>query len=119
MKAGDLQAAGVDSVLVFCVNDGAVMAAWKADQGIPDSSPMEFLADTQSALTEALGLRMDHPGPDAVLGAQTKRGKRAALFVEDNVIKVVEVSEGPDDPAGDGNPTASCVEHMLTRIKQL
>uniref|UniRef100_A0A7S4EVP1 Uncharacterized protein n=1 Tax=Chrysotila carterae TaxID=13221 RepID=A0A7S4EVP1_CHRCT len=89
------------------------MAAWKKDQGLTSESMIEFLADTQSELTEKLGITITHPGPGSVLGAQTKRCKRSALFVDDGVIKVFNVSERPDDPAGDDDPSASCVEAML------
>jgi len=95
------------------------MDAWKLDQGIPEGGQIEFFADTQSSLTTALGLRMDHPGPNSKLGKQTMRGKRAALYVVDNIIKHIEVSEGPDDPAGDDDPSSSCVDNMLEKIKAL
>mmetsp|Transcript_14003 Transcript_14003/g.29554 ORF Transcript_14003/g.29554 Transcript_14003/m.29554 type:complete len:96 (-) Transcript_14003:303-590(-) len=95
------------------------MAAWKKDQGLTSESMIEFLADTQSELTEKLGITITHPGPGSVLGAQTKRCKRSALFVDDGVIKVFNVSERPDDPAGDDDPSASCVEAMLAAIKAL
>ena len=75
-------------MIVFSVNDGAVMKAWASAQGIPEDSKITFLADTQSELTAALGVRMTHPGPASVLGAQTLRCKRFALFVDDGVVKV-------------------------------
>jgi len=101
---------------VYCVNDGAVMSAWAADQGV-EGSMITFLADTRRELTEALGMTMTHPGPMSVLG--TLRCKRFALYVVDGVIKVESVSEGPDDPAGDDDPSTSCVEAMLEKIKAL
>ena len=33
--------------------------------------------------------------------------------------QVESVSEGPDDPAGDSDPSASCVDAMLEKIKAL
>ena len=39
---------------MYCVNDGAVMSAWAADQGV-EGSMVTFLADTRRELTEALG----------------------------------------------------------------
>jgi hypothetical protein len=41
------------------------------------------------------------------------------MFVEDGVIKVINVSEAPDDPAGDARPEASCAENMLKCIAAL
>lgn len=62
-----LKAAGIDEVLVYCVNDGAVMDAWSKDQGV-EGSMVTFLADTRRELTEALGMTMTHPGPLSALG---------------------------------------------------
>jgi peroxiredoxin len=61
-KQAALKAAGIDEVLVYCVNDGAVMKAWAANQGV-EGSMITFLADTRRELTEALGMVMTHPGP--------------------------------------------------------
>lgn len=98
-------------MLVYCVNDGAVMEAWAKDQGVAGSM-ITFLADTRCELTKKLQMSLEHPGPMSVLG--NTRCKRFALLVEDNVIKAVEVSEAPDDPAGGGATLyKSCVEHML------
>ena len=44
-------------VYVVCVNDGAVMAAWKKDQGLAGSDLIEFAADTHATLTDALGTK--------------------------------------------------------------
>lgn len=104
-------------MLVYCVNDGAVMKAWAEDQCVDDDDMITMLADTSRELTEALGMTMDHPGPLGVLG--NLRCKRFALFVDDGVIKVESVSEGPDDPAGDEDPSASCAPAMLKAIKAL
>ena len=73
-----------------------------------------FLADTRREFTEAMDLVMDHPGPKSVLG--NLRSKRFAFYAEDGVIKTLNVSEGPDDPAGDTDPSSSCVEAMLEAI---
>jgi peroxiredoxin len=95
------------------------MTAWKRDQGLGASKMIEFFADTQSEATKALGLELTHPGPGSVLGAQTKRCKRSAMYVDNGVIKAMEISEAPDDPAGDAYPDLSCVEHMLGLVKGL
>jgi len=100
------------------------MTAWKKDQGLAGSDLIEFLADTQADLTMALGLELtgtDKPygkfeGPNNALGQHTKRCKRAAMFVEAGKIKVMQIAEAPDDPAGDARPEASCIENMLTLI---
>ena len=47
-------ARAVDKVYVFCVNDAAVMQAWKKDQGLAGSELIEFVADKDGALTNAV-----------------------------------------------------------------
>ena len=114
-------------VYVFCVNDGAVMTAWKKDMGLAGSEMIEFLADTHADLTEALGLTLTgdgkpYPkgdGPNKALGFHTKRCKRSAMFVDNGVIKVMQIAEAPDDPAGDARPEVSCIENMLGLIDKL
>jgi len=100
-KEAELKEKGVDEVLVICVNDGAVMQAWAKDQGV-EGSIISFLADTRGEFSEAIGMCMDHPGPLYALG--NTRCKRFALIVQDGVVQHVQVSEGPDDPAGDNDP---------------
>lgn len=103
-------------VLVYCVNDGAVMDAWAKDQGV-DQGPdglLTMFGDPSGAVTKALGMVLDHPGPMSVLGYA--RCKRFAMFIDNGVIKVVKISEAEDDPAGDDRPEASCIENMLTLI---
>mmetsp|Transcript_117432 Transcript_117432/g.332742 ORF Transcript_117432/g.332742 Transcript_117432/m.332742 type:complete len:88 (-) Transcript_117432:571-834(-) len=83
------------------------MKAWAADQNI-EGSMVTFLGDPRSELTEALGLGLDHPGPMSVLG--NSRCKRFSMFIDDGVIKTINVAEPEDDPAG------TFVEKMLEDI---
>mmetsp|Transcript_29212 Transcript_29212/g.90389 ORF Transcript_29212/g.90389 Transcript_29212/m.90389 type:complete len:98 (-) Transcript_29212:228-521(-) len=89
------------------------MTAWQKDQGADDSL-LTFYGDPSATLTKALGLVLDHPGPMNVLGYP--RSKRFAAYVVDGVVKAVEVSESPDDPAGDEFPESSCVDNMLKHV---
>lgn len=100
-------------MLVYCVNDGAVMSGWAKDQGV-EGSIITFLGDTRKELTDALGLVLDHPGPMSVLG--TPRCKRFSMFIKDGVIKTINVAAADGDPAGDSNPTVSLVDKMLEDI---
>jgi len=111
-----LKQRGVDEVLVYCVNDGAVMGAWAKDQGT-EGSMLTMLGDPSRALTDALGMVLDHPGPMGVLGY--KRCKRFALYLVDGVVKAVRVSEGTGDPAGDEDPSATLADAMLDAIDSL
>jgi peroxiredoxin len=106
----ELKAKGVSDVLVYCVNDGAVMTAWAMDQ-FTDGTIIKMLGDPRKELTEALGLVLDHPGPMSVLG--TPRCKRFSMLIDDGIIKTINVAGTEDDPAGDDNPKISLVEKML------
>jgi 2-Cys peroxiredoxin 5 len=117
-KQAELKEKGVAEVLVYCVNDGAVMKAWAKDQKV-EGSIIRFLADTRCQFTRKIGMSMLHPGPKGALG--NIRCKRFVLVVDDGEVKNVEVSEGPDDPAGDNEPDGDItkvtrVEHILTLL---
>lgn len=113
-KETELKAKGVSDVLVYCVNDGAVMKAWASDQGCDKGGLVTMMGDPRSELTEALGMVLDHPGPVSVLGAP--RCKRFSMFIDDGIVKTINVAEGPDDPAGDSKPDETLVEKMLEDI---
>jgi len=110
-----LKEAGIDELIVYCVNDPAVMQAWGEDQGIKGSM-VSFVADPAATLTKALDMEMTHPGPPSV--GIIGRCKRFALHAVDGEIKTVAVSEGPDDPAGDSDPSSSLAEGMLEAISK-
>jgi len=110
-----LKEAGIEEVIVYCVNDPAVMQAWAEDQGIRKSM-VTFMADPAAELTKALDMEMTHPGPPSV--GIIGRCKRFAIHAVDGDVKVVKVSEGPDDPAGDSDPSATLAEGMLEAIKE-
>lgn len=76
---------------------------------------IKFVADPAAELTKALDMEMTHPGPPSV--GIIGRCKRFALHAIDGEIKTVAVSEGPDDPAGDDDPSASLAEGFLEAIK--
>jgi peroxiredoxin len=94
------------------------MKAWAKDQSITGDGLITFWADNLSVLTKALGMAITHPGPSGDLGPA--RSKRFVLLVEDGVVKFVQLSEAPDDPAGD-NDAASPVaaETMVEKILTL
>ncbi len=76
---------------------------------------LTFLGDPSSELTKALDLELTHPGPVGVLGPG--RCKRFAMHVVNGEIKAVNVSEGPDDPAGDSDPSASLADGIMATMK--
>jgi len=112
-KRAELREKGVDEVIVYCVNDPAVMQSWAKDQRIAGSI-VTFVADQGSALTKALDMELTHPGVMRALG--NPRCKRFALVVDKGVITYVGLSETPDDPTGDGDISASAADGVLKAI---
>jgi len=105
-KQAEMKAKGVDEVLIYCVNDGAVMDGWAKDQKVAGSM-ITFLADTRSELTKALDLVLDAPGVLEKLG--NPRCERFAMVVDDGKITGMSVAGGdvPDE--------ATFVEAMLEK----
>mmetsp|Transcript_5212 Transcript_5212/g.15479 ORF Transcript_5212/g.15479 Transcript_5212/m.15479 type:complete len:90 (+) Transcript_5212:369-638(+) len=89
------------------------MEAWAKDTGVAGSM-ITFLADTRGELTKALDLELTDAGPVSVLG--NTRGKRAAVVVEDGVVKHVAISYSKEDPAGGADPSATMVDAILKAI---
>jgi peroxiredoxin 5 len=113
-----LKAAGIDEVLVYCVNDGAVMRAWFENQKLgAEGSIVSMMADPSGEFTRACGMELTDPRPQSngLLG----RSKRFAVIVAKNIVKYVAVSEAPNDPAGDDDPSATCYEAMLKAWKEV
>jgi len=104
-------------VIIYCVNDGAVMDAWAKDQGVEENGLITLMGDPSGTLTKALDMVLDHPGPMSKLGYE--RCKRFALYIVDGVVKLVRVAEKDDDPAGDDFPEVTLAPQMLEAIKEL
>jgi len=101
-------------VIILAVNDGAVMMNWAKSQRTA-LTMLTFLGDPNSELTKALDLELTDPGPVGVLGPG--RCKRFAMHVVNGEIKAVNVSEGPDDPTGDNDPSASLADGIMATMK--
>lgn len=117
---GSLKAAGVDDIVIYCVNDGAVMQAWSEDQGVPtdlSDGILHLFGDPYGLVTEALGMELTHKGPMGV--GLVGRCKRFALYIVDGVVKIARVAEKDDDPAGDNFPDTTLAEAMLEAIQSL
>lgn len=122
MEAADaLTALGIDEVIVFCVNDGAVMSAWAEDQKVADSKLITMMGDPTSAFTNALDVKLEHPGPQGV--GLWNRCKRVAMYVDDNTVQVLRIAEGgpmgQEDPAGDDFPEVTLAPAMIEAISAL
>ena len=70
-------------MIIFCVNDGAVMDAWAENQQVPSGGLVTLMGDPSGTVTKSLGMVLDHPGPMAKLGYP--RSKRFALYAEDGI----------------------------------
>ena len=76
----ELKAAGIEEVMVFCVNDGAVMTAWRgpASMVLPRRAPRLFRGSR--------GARWDNPAPSTraerprSFGARRGRSREAAFY---------------------------------------
>jgi len=112
-----LKKIGIDEVIVFCVNDGAVMNAWAIDQKVPEDSIIKLMGDPYAILTEKLEMELTHSGPKSV--GLINRCKRHALYVVDGKVKIVRVAEKEGDPAGDDFPDITLADSMIKAIKEL
>jgi peroxiredoxin len=117
-----LQKAGVDQVLIYSVNDGAVMDAWAADQQVSSSSSsstttmITLMGDPTGYVTKMLDMELTHPGPQSV--GLINRCKRFALYIVDGVVQIVRVAESNNDPAGDDFPDVTLAEAMVKAITE-
>lgn len=85
VKADEIKAKGVDSIICTAVNDVFVMDAWGKAQ---NADNITMLADGIGEFTSALGLELD------LTGIQFgKRSKRYAMIVNDGVVELLNVDE--------------------------
>jgi len=85
VKADEIKAKGVDSIICTAVNDVFVMDAWGKAQ---NADGIIMLADGIGAFASALGLELD------LTGIQFgKRSKRYAMIINDGVVELLNVDE--------------------------
>ena len=82
-------AKGVNEIVCLSVNDPFVMKAWGESTGAAQAG-LTLLADGAGGFTKAIGMDFDAP-PAGLLG----RSKRYAMVVEDGVVSLLHVEEGP------------------------
>jgi peroxiredoxin len=105
-----LRKKGIDAVIVYCVNDAAVMQAWAKDQKA-SVGLLKLMGDPYGSLTKALDMELTAEGP--IGKGLVGRCKRFAMHVDKGVIKQIRISEKPDDPAGDDDPSLTLADSML------
>ena len=101
VKADELKAKGVDSIICLSVNDAFVMDAWGKDK---NAEQLMMVADGNGEFTKALGLEMDGSG----FGLGT-RSQRYAMIVDDGTVSKLSV----EDP---GKLEVSAAEAMLEAL---
>ncbi len=102
-RLDDFRQKNVDAVAVTAVNDVFVLNAWARESGA--SQKIMFLADGSGDFARALGLTVDL----SARGLGT-RSQRYSMLVDDGVVKVLNVEEGP------GKAEASSAETLLGQI---
>lgn len=98
------KAAGVDSILCVSVNDGFVMEAWGADQGVHN---VRLIADGNGEFTEGMGMLVDK---EAI--GFGKRSWRYSMYVKDGIVDKMFI-----EPDVEGDPfLVSDADTMLNHI---
>ena len=85
VRADEIRAKGVDTIVCLSVNDPFVMGAWGADQEVGDRVLM--VADGNGEFTRAIGLELD--GSGVGLGSRSQR--YAAILEESHAIDWLEI----------------------------
>ena len=80
---------GVEEVICVAVNDPFVMGAWGRETGALDAD-IVMLSDAEAGFTKSIGMDFSFP-PRGLID----RSKRYAMLVEDGVVTVLDVEEGP------------------------
>ncbi|MGB3620633.1 peroxiredoxin [Ketobacter sp. MCCC 1A13808] len=85
VKADEIKAKGVDSIVCTSVNDAFVMGAWGQAQ---NAEEILMLADGNGEFASAIGLTMDGSG----FGMGT-RSKRYAMIVDNGIVQYLGIDE--------------------------
>ena len=89
------------------------MQSWAKDQKA-SVGLLKLYGDPYGELTKALDMELTDPGP--VGKGLVGRCKRFAMHVVNGEIKAIRISEKPDDPAGDSDPSLTLADSMLEII---
>lgn len=85
VKADEIKAKGVDSIICTAVNDVFVMDAWGKAQ---NAEAIIMAADGSGEFAKAVGLELD-----LTAGGLGVRSKRYAMIVNDGVVELLNVDE--------------------------
>lgn len=87
-NASKLRAAGIDRIVCASVNDHHVMKAWAEASGA--LGEIEFIADGNAELAEAMGLAKDSSG-----SGMGTRFTRSAMLIRNGVVDALFVEDAP------------------------
>lgn len=144
-----LRKKGIKNVIVYCVNDAAVMQAWGKDQKVGLVSSQVFrsllledvfckkeishmsLPSITFMVQSMLQLMADPKGDltkaldmEMTHPGPTEKGlwgrcKRHAIYAVNGEIKAIQIAESEDDPAGDKHPEPTLANTMLEIIDKI
>jgi peroxiredoxin len=103
LRAREIKETGVDTIACVAVNDVFVMDAWGKSRGVGDEILM--LADGNADFARAMGLDWD-----GTRFGQGTRSRRYAALVDDGVVLMLEVEDGP-------GVTVSAAEEILASLR--
>jgi peroxiredoxin len=112
----ELKQLGIENVIIYACNDGAVMSIWNSKQVEAygkSNTLVTFMGDPYGDFTKACGMEM----PDQIELGMIGRCKPFVLHVVNNVVRSVAVSGNEGDPTGDKNPEATCAPAIIEAIK--
>lgn len=101
IKADEIKAKGVDSIICLSVNDAFVMDAWGKQS---NAEEIIMLADGNAELTNVLGLTLDARG-----FGMGERSKRYSMLVDNQVVTHLNIEP-------EGGITVSSAEYILTLL---
>jgi peroxiredoxin len=108
-----LKEQGIEEVIFYSVNDGAVMRSWFNATGA-NGTMSQMFGDPSGEFTRDCGMEL--VDPDLAAKGLIGRSKAFAMHVVSCVVQHVAVCED-NDPFGDAIPEAVCAPAMLEAIK--
>lgn len=102
VKADEIFARGVDSIVCLSVNDAFVMDAWGKDQNVEDR--IQMIADGSAQFTRAVGLELDLTKPGMGI-----RSCRYAMIVNDGVVETLNIEQAGKFEVSDADSILSAL----------
>lgn len=103
-NAKKLTEKGITKIICISVNDPFVLNAWEKDLGVREAG-IQLLGDSEGTFIKAIGLEFSAPAAGLV-----GRSKRFTMYVEDGVVKQLNIESSP------GVCEISAAETLLEQI---